>query len=156
MSILDVILGMSNAAAGAGQNTEASPVDTIKQLLFSAGTQDGQDLSGLVGHLFENSSDSQKQGLLNQVMSILGPEGSSMAAETLGTSPSEGSSHYTEEHAANISTEQVQAFIAQAHAFAPDLADRIGGFYSEHHDLLHTVGSFAMNFLQKSKHNPNS
>ncbi len=156
MSILDMILSMSKAAVDDGQTTEASPVDTIKKLLSSAGTEGGPDLSGLVGQLFEHSNDTQKKGLLNQIMGALGPQGSSIAQETLGVSLPDAANEYSEEHVANISPEQVQALIAQAHTFAPDLAQRIGGFYSEHHDLLHTVGGFVISFIQKSKHNQSS
>ena len=151
MSLLDVMLGISKAAATGARDQHVDADDHVEKAALPTAFGDSTDLGDLVGRLFANSSDTQKQGLINQVMSVLGPQGSAIAADTLGVSPAEGTSGYSEQDAANISPEQVRALIEQARPFAPELADRLGGFYSEHQDLLHRVGKFVMNFIQKSR-----
>lgn len=151
MSLLDVIVGMSKAAASGERDQSVEADDHVEKATLPQAFGDSTDLGDLVGSLFANSSDTQKQGLINQVMSMLGPQGSEIAADSLGVSPAEGASEYSEQDAANISPEQVRALIEKARPFAPDLADRLGGFYSENQDLLHSVGKFVRNFIQKSK-----
>ena len=66
MSLLDVIVGMSKAAASGERDQCVDADDHVVKATLPQAFGDSTDLGDLVGRLFANSSDTQKQGLINR------------------------------------------------------------------------------------------
>ena len=118
---------MGGAIAGAFRSTETPPI--------------GQ----MVGQLFGNSNPQQQSGMLNQLLSTLGPAAAAaLAGGALSKVMSPGASQVTPEQAAKMSPEQVQAVVTHANDAHPGIADQLGGFYAQHSGLIKTLGGVAM------------
>jgi hypothetical protein len=118
---------MGGAIAGAFRSSETPPI--------------GQ----MVGQLFGNSNPQQQSGLLNQLLSSLGPvAASALAGGALSKIMSPGATQVTPEQAAKMTPEQVQAVVTHANDAHPGIADQLGGFYAQHSGLIKTLGGVAM------------
>ena len=105
-----------------------------------------QMLSGLFGQ----SSPDQKAGLLNQILSALGPGG---VAQVLGAAGfgglastlSEGS--VTPQQAQKIPPEAVQVLAQQAAKMDPSIVETAASFYAQHPTLVKAIGAGALALL---------
>ncbi len=100
--------------------------------------------SEMVGKLFGQSDPNQKAGLLNRLLSSLGPSG-------IGGLPALGTlagllagQPVSPEHASQISPNQVQQIAAQAEQKNPSIVDDVSNFYAQHPQVIKAIGGMAV------------
>lgn len=103
----------------------------------------------MVGQLFGNSDGSQRAGMLNQLISGIGPGVlSSLAGGVLGNMfgnhNSNAAPQITPEQAQQMSPQQVQEIAEQAQQHNPGIMDRMGEFYAQHPQLVKGLGGAAL------------
>lgn len=141
----------------AGQVPREALGDSVAQALRSDQTP---ELPAIIGDLFGKANPEQRAGMLNQVLSALGPAVLSGAAggilgQVLGgareraapAGPLPGAAQtpqVTPEQARTITPEQVQSITAQAEAHHPGIVDKLGQFYAQHPDLVKKLGAAAL------------
>jgi hypothetical protein len=96
----------------------------------------------MVGSMFSQSNGEQKAGMLNQLLSSVGPgvlaqvAGGGMLSSLL----SGGAKQVTPEQAQNISPEAVQQLAAHAEQRDPSIVDKASSFYAQHPTLVKSLG----------------
>ena len=128
MGLLDSILSQ---VAGSGQVSgqqfdqvaQAVPSNVLADGLAHAFRSDQTPAIGdMVGQLFANSNGQQQAGMLNQIIAALGPAAAgSLAGGVLGNAMKAGGGQVTPAQASQLSPEQVQAVVNQAHAAQPSV-----------------------------------
>jgi len=120
-------------------------------------------LQSMVGQLFGQSNPQQRAGLLNELMRSLGPGMLSSVAggaltRVLGHGGGMGGSAptVTAEQANQLTPQEVSEMAAHAEAKDPSLADRIGGFYAQHPDVVKALGGAALAIVLGRMANRNS
>jgi hypothetical protein len=109
----------------------------------------------MVGQLFGNGDAQQRAGMLNQLVTSLGPGvlgalGGALGGGGLGgLAGMLGGGHgaantITPEQASQIDPAQVQQIAERAEAHDPSIIDRMGNFYAAHPTLVKTLGSAAL------------
>ena len=110
----------------------------------------------MVQQLFGGSNSSLRAGLLNQLVSVLGPtllgkvaggifgnklnpDNGSVTAPVSGGLPSVSASD-----AENITPDQVREIAEQAEKADPSILDRIGSFYGKHPEAVKMLGGAAL------------
>ncbi|MBU6258405.1 MAG: hypothetical protein KGL18_20960 [Burkholderiales bacterium] len=102
-------------------------------------------IGNMVGQLFGNSNGAQQAGMLNQIIAALGPAAAGgLAGGALGQFLGPGSSQVTSAQAAQLTPQQVQDMVNQAHQANPGIADELASFYAQHAGLIKTLGGAAM------------
>ena len=109
----------------------------------------------MVSQLFGRSSAGQQAGMLNQILSTLGPVvAGALANGALGRILRPGQTEVTPEQAKQISPREVTEIVNHAEKERPDVADELGRFYAQHSGLIKTLGSTALLIaLAKMRHN---
>jgi hypothetical protein len=103
--------------------------------------------SQLVSQMFDKSDATQRAGMLNQMLSGLGPTVlASLGGGVLGnlfrgndTPPA-----VTPEQAATLTTDQVRQLAEDAEKENPSVVERMGDFYAEHPTLVKAIGGAAL------------
>lgn len=101
----------------------------------------------MVSQLFDRSDATQRAGMLNQLLSGIGPGLlGSIAGGTLGNlfRGNEAAAAVTPDQAATMSPEQVRQIAEKAEQENPGIVDRMGDFYAEHPQLVKTIGGAAL------------
>ena len=101
----------------------------------------------MVSQLFDKSDATQRAGMLNQLLSGIGPGLlSSIAGGTLGNlfRGHDTPAAITPDQAATMSPEQVRQIAEHAEQHNPGIVDRMGDFYAEHPQLVKTIGGAAL------------
>jgi hypothetical protein len=99
----------------------------------------------MVGNLFGNGNPDQRAGMLNQLLSSVGPALlSGGAGGILGNLLGGGQNRVTPEQASQLSPDQVSQIAAQAEQHNPGIVDRMGDFYAEHPTLVKSLGGAAL------------
>src|SRR5512135_3876590 len=106
------------ANAGAEQHfdqvaQQASPDLLSKGLAEAFRSDQTPDFAQMAAQMFANASPEQKQALLAQLQSALGPAGGALAAGGQSVAP-----------------EAVQSALEQARASNPSIIDKVSGFYA--------------------------
>jgi hypothetical protein len=150
MNALSGILSQMGGGQIAPEQAE-NHFDQISQML-PAGTlgggladafrsSDTPPFAQLASQLFGNSGGEQKAGMLNAMLSSVGPSLLSGAAGgVLGQFLGGGKNHITPEEAEQIPPEAVQEIAAKAEQHNPSVVDQLGSFYSQHPTLVKTLG----------------
>lgn len=100
----------------------------------------------LVSSLFSQSNGEQKAGMLNHLISAVGPStlaqlaGGGALASLLGG----GTTEITPQQAQSISPELVQQMAAHAEKADPSIVDKASAFYAQHTTLVKTLGGAAL------------
>jgi hypothetical protein len=130
------------------QVAHAAPAQDLGAALAQTFRADGTPPIGdMVGQLFGRSDAQQQAGLLNQILSAVGPAAAAgLAGGVLGRMLSPGAQQLTPEQASQLTPEQVKAVVNEAHTAQPGLADQLGSFYAQHAGLIKTLGSAALLF----------
>jgi len=106
----------------------------------------------MVANLFSSSNGDQKAGLLNQLVSSIGPGGASQALQALGGGSSgiasllSGSS-VTPAQAQQVTPEAVQALAQHAQNNNPAVLDATASFFAQHSTLVKTIGAGALSLV---------
>ena len=97
----------------------------------------------MLSNLFSNSDPNQRAGLLNRLLSSLGPGGITALSDLGGLSvPPSGK--ITPEQANQISPGQVQQVAAHAERQNPSTVDEVSSFYAEHPQVMKAAGGLAL------------
>lgn len=147
MDILNqVMAGGSASEQHFDQVAQAVPSSVLADGLAHAFRSDQTpDIGAMVGQMFGNSNGQQQAGMLNQILATLGPAAAaSLAGGTLGGVMSPGTNQITPAQASQLSPQQVQDVVEQAHQMNPGIADQLAAFYSQHSGLIKTLGGAAL------------
>jgi hypothetical protein len=103
----------------------------------------------MVGQLFGNANGQQRAGILNTLISTLGPALAAQLFSQGGLSGlagllSGGQREVTPEQAAQVSPEAVQEIAEHAERKDPSVIDQVSNFYAEHPTLIKTIGATAL------------
>ena len=105
----------------------------------------------MAGQLFGQANPGQQAGMLNQILSSLGPSVlASLSGGALGgvlghlTQGGTVPSAITPEQASKLTPEQVQEIASHAEKHDPGIIDKLSGFYAQHPGLIKTLGSAAL------------
>jgi hypothetical protein len=114
--------------------SQATSPDTLADALSEAFRSDQTPpFPQMLAKLFENSAGEQKAGILNQLLSSIGP-----AADGKQVSP---------ETASRVLPEDVRKLAEHAERRNPGVVDEVSGFYAEHPHLVKTLGSAALTVI---------
>src|SRR5438477_2866054 len=93
----------------------------------------------MLSDLFARSNPDQKAGLLNKLMTALGPQGlAQLHAQTGG-----GATPVTPEQAQQVSPQAVQTAAQDAVRKDPKIMDTAASFYAQHPTLVKSIGTTA-------------
>jgi hypothetical protein len=103
----------------------------------------------MVGQLFGRSNGDQRSGILNTLISALGPSIVSQFLARRGDSGlagllSGGQTSVSPEQAQQVPPEAVEELAAHAEKKDPSIIDTISGFYAEHPTLVKSLGAAAL------------
>ena len=137
----------SNVNEHFDQVAQAAPQSSIAEGLAAAFRSDQTPAFGqMVSGLFGQSNGEQKAGMLNQLLSSVGPgvlaqlAGGGALAGLLGG----GAKSITEQQAQQVSPEVVQQLAAHAEKADPSIVDKASAFYAQHPTLVKTLGGAAL------------
>ena len=132
------------------QTAQAVPVGALADGLSAAfRSEQTPEFGQMIGNLFGQSNGQQRAGILNTLISTLGPtiaaqlfarKGLSGLAGLLGG----GHTEVTPEQAEQVSPEDVQDIAAHAEKQDPSIIDMVSNFYAEHPTLVKTLGGAAL------------
>ena len=132
------------------QTAQAAPLGALANGLSAAFRSDQTPEFGqMIGNLFGQSNGQQRAGILNTLISTLGPtiaaqlfarKGLSGLAGLLGG----GQTEVTPEQAEQVSPEAVQDIAAQAEQHDPSIIEMASNFYAEHPTLVKSLGGAAL------------
>ncbi len=129
---------------------EAAPRETVAQGVTQALKSDATPpFPQMASQMFDQGNPQQRAGMLNQILSTVGPQilsslGGGALGGALGGLLGGGQSHVTPEQASQVSPEQFQEIAAKAEQHNPGIVDRMGDFYSQHPDLFKAIGGAAL------------
>lgn len=125
--------------------SQSVPPNILSQGVSAAFNSDQTPPFGqMVGDLFNRSNPDQKTGLLNHLLSALGPGAAALLASR-GISGVIGSSGQVAPQAASqITPDAVTALANQAQKQNPSIVDTVSGFYAQHPTLVKTLGVAAL------------
>lgn len=153
MSLMDML---KQYAGGSGPTSEADvhqhfdqvaqsvPQSAMAEALSHAFRSDQTPAFGqMIGSMFSQSNGVQKAGVLNQLLSSVGPGAlASMGGGGLLSSLlAGGGRQLTPEQAQTISPETVQQLASHAERTDPSIVDKASSFYSQHPGLVKTLGA---------------
>lgn len=132
------------------QFSQAAPPSALAQGLAEAfRSNQTPPFAQMLGSLFGQSSGYQRAGILNTLISTLGPSlvaqflaqrGASSLAGLLGS----GQREVTPEQAAQVPPEAVQELAEHAEKKDPSIIDTLSGFYAQHPTLIKSLGAAAL------------
>jgi hypothetical protein len=132
------------------QVAQAAPTSVIAEGLAAAFNSDRTPAFGqMLSTLFNNSSGDQKAGIVNQLLSSVGPGALSQVlsgaglAGLLGT----GKTQLTPEQAQKLSPEAVQQLATHAQNSNPSIVESVSSFYAQHSTLVKTLGGTALSVV---------
>ena len=162
MSIFDNLGGLLGQVTGnsAAQSEIHGAFDQLAQAVPQGTLADGlahafrsdqtPPFPQMVANLFSSSNGDQKAGLLNQLVSSLGPGGVAQALQALGAGGGGGivaaltGGGVTPAQAQQVTPEAVQALAQHAQNNNPSIIDETANFYAQHQALVKTIGASAL------------
>jgi hypothetical protein len=97
----------------------------------------------MVASLFGRSDPNQRAGLLNRLLGGLGPGAVAGLPGALGGLLG-GRAEIGPEEASRVSPQDVQDIAARAEKQNPSIVDQVSSFYSQHPQVVHALGGFAL------------
>ncbi|HMK28610.1 MAG TPA: hypothetical protein VK473_02925 [Terriglobales bacterium] len=152
--LADVLKQYSSGATQSGdvtqhfeQAAQAMPSSAIADGLAAAFRSNQTPAFGnMLSSLFSQSNGDQRAGLLNQLISALGPTTVSqvLGGTALAGLLSGGASQITAAQAQQISPDAVQTLAEHAEKADPSIIDKASSFYAQHPQLVKTLGGAAL------------
>ncbi len=158
MSWLNALSELAQRYAGQGGGTSAAPDapdDDYRQVVRHAPPEvvaDGLSQAfrsdrtpafpEMVANLFGRSDPNQRAGLLNRLLSSVGP--GALAGLPGGLAGLLGSGEVQPEQAAQVSPKDVQEIAAEAEKQNPSIIDQVSSFYSQHPQVVQALGGLAL------------
>jgi hypothetical protein len=131
------------------QVAPAAPHDALSESLAHVFNSDQTPpFEQMVSGLFSQSTPGQKAGLINQILSSLGPGalaqilGSTGGLGSLGGLLSGGS--VTPAQAQEVSPDAVEVLARKAAGTDPSIVNRVSDFYAQHSTLIKALGAGAL------------
>jgi len=148
MGLLDSLAQAIGNKQGSPQFSDIAqdaPNDVLAKGITAAFNSDQTPAIGnMVSQLFAQSNGAQQAGMLNQLMTSLGPAVmGSLAGGTLAKVMTPGQTQITPAQASQLTPQQVQDVVNHANQVHPGVADQLGAFYAEHRGLINTLGGIA-------------
>jgi hypothetical protein len=148
MALSDILrdAGGDSIAANFDQVAQSASPDALGAGMAHAFRADETPPFGdMVGQLFGRSSSSQQAGLLNQILSTVGPAvASALAGGVLGRVLVPGQQQVTPEQASKVTPQEVTEIANHAQQHQPQIIDQVGRFYADHAGLIKTLGGVAL------------
>lgn len=131
------------------QVAQNAPPDVVSGGLADAFRSDQTPpFADMVSKMFGQASPDQKAGMLNQLISGLGPGvlASILGSGALGglAGAMSGGSRIAPQDASKLTPDQVQQIAQHAEQRNPSIIDKMGDFYAQHPGLVKTLGSAAL------------
>jgi len=124
-----------------GEVAKAAPPEELSSGITEAFRSDSTPpFANMVSQLFGVSNSNQKSGLVNTLLSALGPSASGIL-EKLGLS---GINQGNTSQAVSLDPAKVQELAVQAEKKDPSVLERAGEFYAQHPGLVKNLGSAAL------------
>jgi len=148
----------ANATQGGGSTHEdfqrvaqSAPQDVVSNgIAHMFRSDETPAFPDMVSNLFGQSNQTQKAGLLSELLSSLAPEVLAGLPGLGGLAGTPGAAGNDPKVLANqLSPEQVQQVAAHAEVHDPSIIDRVSRFYSEHPEALRAVGGLALGVALK-------
>lgn len=120
------------------QVSQAAPQSHLAGGLAEAfRSTDTPPFAQMLGTLFSNSNGQQRAGILNQLLSSVGPGAASgILGNLLG-----GRSQVTPEQAQQVPPEAIHQLAEQAQKKDPSIIDQASSFYAQHPTLVKALGA---------------
>ena len=150
MGLMDILNQALSGHAAAEQHFDQvahhAPDAAVSSGLAEAFRSDQTpNIGNMVSQLFGKSNGQQQAGMLNQILASLGPvAAAALAGGVLSKVMAPGSKQITPAQASQLSPEQVQDVVKQAHDQNPAVADQLASFYAQHSGLIKTLGGAAL------------
>lgn len=150
MGLMDILNQALEGGSASGQQfdqvAQAVPPNVVADGLAHAfRSEQTPEIGAMVGQMFGNSNGQQQAGMLNQIIASLGPAATGgLAGGVLGRILGQGATQVTPDQASQLSPQQVQEVVQQAHQMNPGIADQLASFYSQHSGLIKTLGGAAL------------
>jgi hypothetical protein len=136
------------AAEDFDQVAQTAPHNVLAEGLAAAFRSNQTPAFGnLIGNLFSQSSGEQKAGILNHLLTAVGPGVlAQVAGGALSTtlSGNAGQQQITPEQAQAVSPDVVQQMATHAEKSDPTIVDKASAFYAQHATLVKTLGGAAL------------
>ena len=167
MSVMDILNQYLNPTPAAAATSEAhfdevsrsvSPDELGRGVSATLRSEQTPPFGDMVGQMFGRSDPHQQAGLLNQILSSLGPAAvSALGGGLLGRMFGSGGSSsvaspaaaptVTPDQASRMSPDDVRELAAHAEKQNPSVIDAVGGFYAQHPDLVKGIGAMGLAVL---------
>ena len=143
----------TNAVQGSGNTHEdfqrvaqSAPQDVVSNgIAHMFRSDETPAFPDMVSSLFGQSNQTQKAGLLSQLLGSVSPEALAAVPGLRDLAGMPGGVENAPEVLANqLSPEQVQQIAAHAQGQDPSIIDRVSGFYSRHPEVMKAVGGMAL------------
>jgi hypothetical protein len=146
MGLLDILSQALNAGSANAQSFDqvaqgVSPDILSKGLGAAFQSNETPAIGEMVAQLFGNSNGHQQAGMLNQLLAAVGS--GAVPALLSNIVPANGDK-ITAEQASQLSSQQVQELVDEAHQTNPSIANEIANFYAQHASLINTLGGAAL------------
>ena len=164
MSLIDILNQYLNPTPAAAATSEShfdevsrsvSPAELGRGVSETLRSDQTPPFGDMVSQMFGRSDPHQQAGLLNQILSSLGPAAVSGLGSGLlgrlfrsGNNASPGAAAtLTPEQASKLSPDDVRDLAAHAEKHNPSVIDSVGGFYAQHPDLVKGIGAMGLAVL---------
>ena len=98
----------------------------------------------MTSNLYTHSDPNQRAGLLNRLLSAIGPGALSGIPALSGLSNLFSGGQITPQQASQVRPEQVQEIAAHAEQRNPSVVDQVSGFYAQHPQVVQALGGLAL------------
>jgi hypothetical protein len=124
---------------------QAVPKEVLAKGLSAAFSSDQTPGFGqMVSTLFRQSSPEQKSGMLNHLLSVVGPGVLAKVLPRNASANPAAPAQVSPEVATQVAPEQVQTIATEAHKQNPSIVDSVSNFYAQHPTLVKTLGATAL------------
>lgn len=164
MSVLDILSQYLNPTPAAGTTSEAHFDEVSRSVSHSElgrgvtetlRSDQTPPFGDMVSQMFSRSDPHQQAGMLNQILSSLGPAAvSGLGGGLLGrlfgaghNAPAGAAPTVTPDQASRLSPNDVRDLAAHAEKQNPNVIDSVGGFYAQHPDLVKGIGAMGLAVL---------
>lgn len=145
--------GQSGGTAAAPQDphadfqrvAQAAPRDVVAGGISQALRSDQTPpFSEMLANLFTHSDPGQRAGLVNRLLTSIGPGGISSIPGMANLSSLINSGTVTAAQASQVSADQVQQIAAHAERQNPAVVDQVSAFLAQHPQVMKAVGGMAL------------